>query len=48
MIEDGYASPTKIVDDKKVPKPRSKWDGKDFALAILNFKAINYYKWINL
>ena len=41
MIEDGYTSPTKIVDEKKVPKPRSEWDEKDFALAIINFKAIS-------
>ena len=40
MKEDGYTSPTKEVDGKKVPKPHFEWDEKDFSLVNLNFKAI--------
>ena len=41
MIEDGYTSPTIVVDGKKVPKSWSEWDERDFSFDNLNFKAIS-------
>ena len=49
MIENDYSSPTKIVVDKKIPKPRSQWDEGDFALANLNSNAVSeFHKVMNI